>query len=161
MVPGGGVPSASICVPICAFCGRQNITVAPSADCSLEVIQHFCKLCRTSQMPKLQSGAAGAKIPFLEDCPQCSLSSNVCFVSGMCKQVWLVQHYQLSADAPHEFAPKLTSTRPSRGIGFPMITIHTAQQLRESLNLPCFDRFLDKGTYRVTVSVKPGPPRSW
>ena len=54
-----------------------------------------------------------------------------------------VQHNQLSPDASHEFAPKFTSTRPTRGIGFPMITIHTAQQLRDSINLPFADRFID------------------
>ncbi len=36
---------------------------------------------------------------------------------------------------PQGVEPKYTDTRPTRGLGFPMITIATAQELRESINL--------------------------
>ncbi len=40
--------------------------------------------------------------------------------------------------------PKFTSTRPTRGIGFPMITIVTAQELRESIGLNEADEWIDR-----------------
>ncbi|WP_417737406.1 AGE family epimerase/isomerase [Rosistilla oblonga] len=45
---------------------------------------------------------------------------------------------------PRGVEPKFTSTRPSRGIGFPMITIATAQELRESIGLPDADDWIDR-----------------
>ena len=41
--------------------------------------------------------------------------------------------------------PKFTDTRPTRGIGFPMITINTAQELRESINLSDANDWIDRG----------------
>jgi N-acylglucosamine 2-epimerase len=40
--------------------------------------------------------------------------------------------------------PKFTDTRPSKGIGFPMITIVTAQELRESIELPEANEWIDR-----------------
>jgi N-acylglucosamine 2-epimerase len=40
--------------------------------------------------------------------------------------------------------PKFTDTRPTRGIGFPMITINTAQDLRESIGLETADEWIDR-----------------
>ncbi len=45
---------------------------------------------------------------------------------------------------PQGVAPKFTDTRPTRGIGFPMITINTAQELRESIAWPDADRWIDE-----------------
>jgi N-acylglucosamine 2-epimerase len=40
--------------------------------------------------------------------------------------------------------PKFTETRSQRGIGFPMITINTAQELRESIGLESADDWIDQ-----------------
>lgn len=45
---------------------------------------------------------------------------------------------------PQGVQPKFTDLRPSRGIGFPMITINTAQELRESINLERADEWIDR-----------------
>ncbi len=45
---------------------------------------------------------------------------------------------------PQGVEPKYTSVRPLRGIGFPMITIVTAQQLRESIGLPGANAWIDR-----------------
>ena len=45
---------------------------------------------------------------------------------------------------PTSAPPKFTSTRPMRGIGFPMIVIVTAQELRESIGLVEADRWIDR-----------------
>ncbi|TWU39633.1 AGE family epimerase/isomerase [Novipirellula artificiosorum] len=45
---------------------------------------------------------------------------------------------------PQGVVPKFTSTRPTRGIGFPMITIATAQELRESIGLADANRWIDR-----------------
>lgn len=45
---------------------------------------------------------------------------------------------------PQGVQPKFTSTRPTRGIGFPMITIATAQELRESIGLVDADEWIDR-----------------
>jgi len=39
---------------------------------------------------------------------------------------------------------KYESTRPTRGLGFPMITIATAQELRESIDLPDANEWIDR-----------------
>ncbi len=39
---------------------------------------------------------------------------------------------------------KFTDTRPTRGIGFPMITINTAQELRESIGLESANEWIDR-----------------
>lgn len=44
---------------------------------------------------------------------------------------------------PRNVEPKYTSTRPTRGIGFPMITIVTAQELRDSIGLSYADELID------------------
>ena len=40
--------------------------------------------------------------------------------------------------------PKFTDVRPMKGLGFPMITIVTAQELRDSINLPNADEWIDR-----------------
>lgn len=45
---------------------------------------------------------------------------------------------------PQGVTPKFTDTRPMKSIGFPMITIVTAQQLRESIGLPEADAWIDR-----------------
>lgn len=45
---------------------------------------------------------------------------------------------------PGEIAPKFTSVRPTRGLGGPMITINTAQQLRESIGLEEANEWIDR-----------------
>lgn len=45
---------------------------------------------------------------------------------------------------PQASDPKFTSTRPTRGIGFPMITIVTAQELRESIGLSTANDWIDR-----------------
>ncbi|MGI9472021.1 MAG: AGE family epimerase/isomerase [Rubripirellula sp.] len=45
---------------------------------------------------------------------------------------------------PQDTSPKFTNTRPTRGIGFPMITIATAQELRDSVGLEEADHWIDR-----------------
>ncbi|MDV6029177.1 MAG: N-acylglucosamine 2-epimerase [Phycisphaera sp. RhM] len=45
---------------------------------------------------------------------------------------------------PQVIDPKFTDTRPLRGLGFPMITIATAQELRESIDLPEANEWIDR-----------------
>jgi len=45
---------------------------------------------------------------------------------------------------PQGVEPKFTEARPCRGIGFPMITINTAQELRESIDLEGADQWIDR-----------------
>ncbi len=45
---------------------------------------------------------------------------------------------------PTGVEPKFTNTRPVRSIAFPMITIATAQELRESIGLPQADAWIDR-----------------
>ena len=45
---------------------------------------------------------------------------------------------------PQGVEPKFTDARPCRGIGFPMITINTAQELRESISLDGADEWIDR-----------------
>ncbi|NND97863.1 MAG: N-acylglucosamine 2-epimerase [Pirellulaceae bacterium] len=45
---------------------------------------------------------------------------------------------------PQGVQPKFTSVRPTRGIGFPMITIATAQQLRDSIQLDSANDWIDR-----------------
>ena len=45
---------------------------------------------------------------------------------------------------PQGVQPKFTDTRPTRGIGFPMITIATAQELRESIGLSDAHEWIDR-----------------
>ena len=40
--------------------------------------------------------------------------------------------------------PKFTDTRPSKGIGVPMIMMNTAQQLRETIGDPRCDEWIEK-----------------
>lgn len=52
--------------------------------------------------------------------------------------------------------PKFTDTRPGRAIGFPMITINTAQELRDSIGLESADRWIDRSIDEIqTYFVKP------
>ncbi len=55
----------------------------------------------------------------------------------------IVRHY----DDPSLFMPKFTGTRPTKGIGLPMILLATAQALRENLGLEVnglIDRIIDE-----------------
>lgn len=45
---------------------------------------------------------------------------------------------------PVDSQPKYTTERSTRGIGFPMITIATAQELRESIGLASADQWIDQ-----------------
>jgi N-acylglucosamine 2-epimerase len=45
---------------------------------------------------------------------------------------------------PQGVEPKFTETRPTRGLGFSMITIVTAQELRESIDLPGANEWIDR-----------------
>jgi N-acylglucosamine 2-epimerase len=45
---------------------------------------------------------------------------------------------------PQGVVPKFTDTRPMRGLGFPMITIVTAQQLRDSIGLSTANQWIDR-----------------
>jgi len=45
---------------------------------------------------------------------------------------------------PQAVQPKFTDVRPSKGVGFPMIAIATAQELRESIGLIDADRYIDE-----------------
>jgi N-acylglucosamine 2-epimerase len=45
---------------------------------------------------------------------------------------------------PHGVESKFTSTRPTRGLGFPMITIVTAQELRDSIGLAEANHWIDR-----------------
>lgn len=45
---------------------------------------------------------------------------------------------------PKGVQPKYTDVRPTRGLGFPMITIATAQELRESIDLPEATQWIDR-----------------
>ncbi len=45
---------------------------------------------------------------------------------------------------PKGVAPKFTDVRPMKGLGFPMITIATAQELRDSINLPNAEEWIDR-----------------
>ncbi|MGB4738363.1 MAG: AGE family epimerase/isomerase [Fuerstiella sp.] len=46
--------------------------------------------------------------------------------------------------SPRNVVPKFTDSRPTRGIGFPMITIATAQELRQSINFDKADEWIDR-----------------
>lgn len=48
------------------------------------------------------------------------------------------------ATTPGLLPPKFTATRPSKGIGVPMIMINTAQQLRETIGDPRCDEWIEK-----------------
>jgi len=48
------------------------------------------------------------------------------------------------ATTPGLLQPKYTGTRPSKGIGVPMIMINTAQQLRETIGDPRCDEWIEK-----------------
>ena len=50
---------------------------------------------------------------------------------------------------PQGVAPKFTETRPTRGIGFPMITIVTAQELRDSIGFDGADDWIDKSIQMI------------
>ncbi|PQO45705.1 AGE family epimerase/isomerase [Blastopirellula marina] len=45
---------------------------------------------------------------------------------------------------PRGVTPKFTDVRPTRGIGFPMIAMNTAQELRESIDLPEAHEWIDR-----------------
>jgi N-acylglucosamine 2-epimerase len=45
---------------------------------------------------------------------------------------------------PRGVEPKFTDVRPTKSIGFPMITINTAQQLRDSIGLTGADAWIDR-----------------
>ena len=45
---------------------------------------------------------------------------------------------------PQNTPPKFTDVRPTKGLGFPMITIATAQELRDSIELPEANEWIDR-----------------
>ncbi|MCS5627736.1 MAG: AGE family epimerase/isomerase [Planctomycetes bacterium] len=45
---------------------------------------------------------------------------------------------------PRGVEPKFTGVRPMKSLGFPMITIVTAQELRDSINLPNAEEWIDR-----------------
>ncbi len=60
---------------------------------------------------------------------------------------------------PPPLAAKFTDTRPTRGLGFPMITINTAQELRASIGLSDADDWIDRSidtirTYHVKEEIE-------
>ncbi len=60
---------------------------------------------------------------------------------------------------PQGVEPKFTDVRPTRGIGFPMICINTAQQLRDSIGLSDAKQWIDRSiddirTYFVKQDLK-------
>ena len=56
----------------------------------------------------------------------------------------------------HQSEPKFTEVRPTRGIGVPMITINTAQQLRDSIGLEEANQYIDQSIDAIrTFHVKP------
>jgi N-acylglucosamine 2-epimerase len=57
---------------------------------------------------------------------------------------------------PKGTEPKFTDTRPTRGLGFPMITIVTAQELRDSIDLPHANEWIDRSIEDIRrYHVKP------
>ncbi|HEX5552936.1 MAG TPA: AGE family epimerase/isomerase [Chitinophagaceae bacterium] len=59
------------------------------------------------------------------------------------------------ATTPGLLEPKYTDTRPTRGLGIPMIMINTAQQLRETIGDPRCDEWIDKWIREIdTLFVK-------
>lgn len=57
---------------------------------------------------------------------------------------------------PKGVQPKFTDVRPTKGIGFPMISIVTAQQLRDSIDLPEAQEWIDRSIETIRRDfVKP------
>lgn len=60
-----------------------------------------------------------------------------------------------SAEPPVELS-KFTGTRPSQSIGFPMITLNTASELRGSIGLDVADEWIDRSIERIRKDfIKP------
>lgn len=60
---------------------------------------------------------------------------------------------------PQGVQPKFTEVRPTRGIGFPMITINTAQELRDSIGLADAEQWIDQSidtirTYHLKEEIQ-------
>jgi N-acylglucosamine 2-epimerase len=53
------------------------------------------------------------------------------------------------ATTPGLLQPKYTSTRPSKGIGVPMIMINTAQQVRETIGDPRCDEWISRWMHEI------------
>lgn len=51
--------------------------------------------------------------------------------------------------SPESAPAKFTHTRPTRSLGFPMITIATAQELRDSIGLATANQWIDDGISRI------------
>ncbi len=56
------------------------------------------------------------------------------------------------ASTPGLLPPKFTTTRPSKGIGVPMIMMNTAQQLRETIGDPRCDAWIDTWIKEIETS---------
>ena len=57
---------------------------------------------------------------------------------------------------PSDYTPKFTDTRPAQAIGFPMITINTASELRDSIGLETADHWIDRSIAVIEQNfVKP------
>ena len=50
---------------------------------------------------------------------------------------------------PQGVQPKFTDVRPTKGLGFPMITIVTAQELRESIDMPEATEWIDRSVETI------------
>jgi N-acylglucosamine 2-epimerase len=72
-----------------------------------------------------------------------ALASGQSWAADKARQTFL-QFTQHSLD-PQGVQPKFTGTRPLQAIGFPMITIVTAQQLRESIGWDEADCWIERG----------------
>jgi len=58
--------------------------------------------------------------------------------------------------SPTGVEPKFTDVRPTKGLGFPMICIATAQELRDSIGLPEADEWIDRSIETIARDhVKP------
>jgi len=53
------------------------------------------------------------------------------------------------ASGEKKLPPKFTGTRPTKGIGVPMIMMNTAQQLRETIGDPRCDEWIDKWIHEI------------
>jgi len=58
---------------------------------------------------------------------------------------------------PRGIKPKFTDTRPTRNIGFPLITINTAQELRHSVQLDEADEWIDRSINDIRQHASYGP----
>jgi len=71
---------------------------------------------------------------------------------------WAVEkaHETFRRFVEHEPEPKLTSVRPLKSLGLPMIKLVTAQELRESIDLPSAESWIDRAIEEIRADfIKP------